>query len=235
MTVSEFRFLQTLTSAWPKKPARAELAPTRKARFCANVHRTASYLPTAPTAYVSGSFFRTAFPRDPASFFRFHCIDFQPTFLGGATPPLKVGCAPARSLIWSPKPCAAAPSRGWKHWENALPLSVTFPKDALPSDHVSNYFNQLHRAASTLYDQTLNSLLWAAEYARDCSGTTPESFEICRILGETACAHGRCVENPETHDYFCDCEEGYRQSSDRKQCVGKTLFNDEMTKSSRWF
>nr|XP_009858101.2 fibrillin-1 [Ciona intestinalis] len=61
------------------------------------------------------------------------------------------------------------------------------------------------------------------EFNRDCEGvTTGEVIPgggLCELMGDRACAHGRCVNQPEQHTYFCECEAGYESADGGKQCV----------------
>lgn len=62
------------------------------------------------------------------------------------------------------------------------------------------------------------------EFERDCKErvtTTPE--DICEIMGVTACVHGTCVNLPEQESFYCECDEGYLPSENKRKCVD----NDE--------
>ncbi|CAK8693060.1 unnamed protein product [Clavelina lepadiformis] len=58
------------------------------------------------------------------------------------------------------------------------------------------------------------------EYAQDCGGHD-DFTGLCSIMGDAVCSHGFCVDQPETNEYFCQCDDGYEPSADGKDCVDR--------------
>jgi len=57
------------------------------------------------------------------------------------------------------------------------------------------------------------------EYKRNCGDVTPVHTSICEIMGVTACTHGTCVDVPEQESFYCECDEGYQPSDDKRKCI----------------
>lgn len=67
--------------------------------------------------------------------------------------------------------------------------------------------------------------LYTAEYRKQCDGYGPAKGpnpgqDICNIMGNNACVHGTCVAIPERESFYCDCDDGYVPSEDRRKCQG---------------
>lgn len=64
-----------------------------------------------------------------------------------------------------------------------------------------------------------------AEYEQQCSDSGhPDN--ICGVLEEQACVHGRCVPLPEQFSFSCECDQGYHTSVDKQRCIGKPRCNN---------
>jgi len=64
------------------------------------------------------------------------------------------------------------------------------------------------------------------EYRKQCDGYGPAKGpnpgqDICNIMGNNACVHGTCVAIPERESFYCDCDDGYVPSEDRRKCQDK--------------